>query len=92
MHEQLRSDIARIIYEIDGIQKKPDGSIYTTDELFEAPLDELDIDSLSFLEIIMKIEEHLGNELDDIDPGKYKKISDLESDLIDMGLVNPAAV
>jgi acyl carrier protein len=92
MNEALRSDLARIIYEVDGEQKKPDGSIYSRDELFETPLDELDIDSLSFLEIIMKIEEHLGGELDDIDPEKYRKISDLETDLIAIGLVKPAAV
>lgn len=81
MTEDFRTSLFDIISNVAGVQKNKLGAPLTAVELFNEPLENHDIDSITFLEIIMAVEDKFDITLDETDPESYTTFSDVEADM-----------
>lgn len=82
MTEDFRTTLFDITNKVAGVQKNAAGVPLTVEQLFSAPIDSYDIDSITFLEVIMAIEDKFDVTMGETDPESYETFADVEADLL----------
>jgi acyl carrier protein len=77
MHEPIAHGCIRIFREIVDLQNPGLVSAWDDDKLLEAPLDTIDIDSVSRLDFIMRVENAYDVELDEADVNACRSLREL---------------
>jgi acyl carrier protein len=75
--ESPAAGCARIFREIAGLDNSPEHFGWSDDRLLQAPLEALEIDSLTLLEFVMAVEEAYAVELDEDEVNRCANVGDL---------------
>lgn len=82
MSDVIKNRLFTLINKVAGKQLSSSGKSIDIETLFSTPLDALDIDSITFLEIIMEVEDEFDITLGEVDPDHYASFADVENDLL----------
>lgn len=81
MSDDIKKRMFDIVQRVAGKQLSSSGKQITVETLLSSSLDDLDIDSITLLEVIMEVENDFDIELGEVDPESYETFQDVAKDL-----------
>jgi acyl carrier protein len=77
MSDSLCSGCVEIFREVSGLENSSIHFSWSDERLLKEPLEKLDVDSLTLLEFVMKVESAYDVELNEEDVNRCKSVGDL---------------